>query len=71
MIADGVDNEGGAGNPGAVRVDIKLEVVVIVSNVHRTTEFYRQLGWRLDGESRETRLLSFRISIARVQSAPA
>jgi catechol 2,3-dioxygenase-like lactoylglutathione lyase family enzyme len=36
-------------NPGVVRVDMKLEVVVIpVSDVERAKEFYQRLGWRLD-----------------------
>ena len=32
-------------------VDMKLEVIVIpVSDVDRAKEFYRKLGWRLDGD---------------------
>ena len=35
----------------AVRVDMKLEVVIIpVSDVDRAKEFYSSLGWRLDGD---------------------
>ena len=38
-----------AGNAGIARVDMKLEVVVIpVSDVERSKEFYRRIGWRLD-----------------------
>src|SRR5437868_7833794 len=38
-------------NANAVRVDMKLEVVVIpVSDVDRAKEFYARLGWRLDAE---------------------
>jgi catechol 2,3-dioxygenase-like lactoylglutathione lyase family enzyme len=36
---------------GVARVDMKLEVVVIpVSDVDRSKEFYTQLGWRLDAD---------------------
>ena len=32
-------------------IDLKLEIVVIpVSDVDRTKEFYAQLGWRLDAD---------------------
>ena len=38
-----------AGNASTVKVDMKLEVVVIpVSDIDRAKEFYRKLGWRLD-----------------------
>src|SRR5438445_8594982 len=38
-------------NANAVRVDMKLEVVIIpVSNVDRAKEFYARLGWRLDAD---------------------
>jgi catechol 2,3-dioxygenase-like lactoylglutathione lyase family enzyme len=38
-------------NGTAVRVDLKLEVVVIpVSDVDRAKEFYGRLGWRLDAD---------------------
>src|SRR6266566_5002374 len=38
-------------NANAVRVDMKLEVVVIpVSDVERAKEFYARLGWRLDAD---------------------
>jgi catechol 2,3-dioxygenase-like lactoylglutathione lyase family enzyme len=43
-------------------VDMKLEVVIIpVSDVERAAEFYRQLGWRLDGDfvTGDRRLLQF------------
>jgi catechol 2,3-dioxygenase-like lactoylglutathione lyase family enzyme len=37
--------------PGAPAIDMKLEVVVIpVSDVDRTKEFYGGLGWRLDAD---------------------
>jgi catechol 2,3-dioxygenase-like lactoylglutathione lyase family enzyme len=37
--------------PGAGRVDMKLEVLVIpVSDVDRAKEFYARLGWRLDAD---------------------
>src|SRR5438552_15551677 len=38
-------------NANAVRVDMKLEVVIIpVSDVDRAKEFYVRLGWRLDAD---------------------
>src|SRR6266850_4479743 len=38
-------------NANAVKVDMKLEVVVIpVSDVDRAKEFYARLGWRLDAD---------------------
>src|SRR5438034_3658784 len=38
-------------NANAVRVDMKLEVVIIpVSDVDRAKEFYGRLGWRLDAD---------------------
>src|SRR5438552_2815505 len=38
-------------NANAVRVDMKLEVVIIpVSDVDRAKEFYSRLGWRLDAD---------------------
>src|SRR5437763_4630103 len=38
-------------NANAVRVDMKLEVVIIpVSDVDRSKEFYARLGWRLDAD---------------------
>lgn len=38
-------------NADAVRVDMRLEVVIIpVSDVDRAKEFYIRLGWRLDGD---------------------
>src|SRR6185295_8503734 len=37
--------------PGAERVDLKLEAVVIpVSDVDRSKRFYGSLGWRLDAD---------------------
>src|SRR5260370_1822542 len=39
------------GNASLVKVDTKLEIVVIpVSDVDRAKEFYRRLGWRLDAD---------------------
>ena len=44
-------SETAIGNPGARRVDMKLEVVVIpVSDVDRAKQFYGGLGWRLDAD---------------------
>ena len=44
------DATGGA-RTAAAKVDLKLEVVVIpVSDVDRSKEFYRKLGWRLDAD---------------------
>src|SRR5262249_42400160 len=38
----------------STHMDMKLEVIVIpVSDVDRAAEFYRKLGWRLDGETRK------------------
>ncbi len=46
-----VRSNGAAGNASAVRVDTKLEVVVIpVSDVDRAKDFYGSLGWRLDAD---------------------
>ena len=40
-----------ATNTSAMRVDMKLEVVIIpVSDIDRAKEFYAKLGWRLDGD---------------------
>lgn len=42
---------GSAGNESASIVDMKLEVVIIpVSDVDRSKEFYIRLGWRLDAD---------------------
>src|SRR6476620_11009796 len=39
------------GDTGAVRLDMKLETVVIpVADVDRAKEFYESLGWRLDAD---------------------
>ncbi len=47
----------------AAKVDMKLEIVVIpVSDVDRTKEFYARLGWRLDadhGNSKDFRVIQF------------
>jgi catechol 2,3-dioxygenase-like lactoylglutathione lyase family enzyme len=41
----------GAGEASIVRIDMKIEAVVIpVSNVDRAKEFYGNLGWRLDAD---------------------
>ena len=40
-----------AKNASAVRVDMKLEIVIIpVSDLDRAKEFYANLGWRLDAD---------------------
>ena len=40
-----------ASDPGAAKVDMKLEAVVIpVSDVDRAKQFYANLGWRLDAD---------------------
>ena len=40
-----------AKNASAVKVDMKLEIVIIpVSDLDRTKEFYANLGWRLDAD---------------------
>src|SRR5882672_7173113 len=40
-----------ASDAGVARVDMKFEIVVIpVSDVDRTKEFYGRLGWRLDAD---------------------
>lgn len=37
--------------PGAARVDMKFEIVVIpLSDIDRAKEFYARLGWRLDAD---------------------
>ena len=44
-------NEVGNNLVTAARVDMKFEVVVIpVSDVDRSKEFYERLGWRLDAD---------------------
>jgi len=44
-------NEAATKAPSARRLDMKLEVIVIpVSDVDRSKEFYAKLGWRLDAE---------------------
>ena len=40
-----------AKNASAVKVDMKLEIVIIpVSDLDRAKEFYANLGWRLDAD---------------------
>jgi catechol 2,3-dioxygenase-like lactoylglutathione lyase family enzyme len=52
-----------ARDASAVKVDMKLEVVVIpVSDGERAKEFYARLGWRLDADvvsGRDSRLIQF------------
>src|SRR6266498_603863 len=44
-------NEVRSNDATALRVDMKFEVVVIpVSDIDRTKEFYGRLGWRLDAD---------------------
>ena len=46
-----IDSNETATNASAVRVDMKVEVVIIpVSDVDRAKEFYTKLGWRLDAD---------------------
>lgn len=49
--------------PGAARVDMKFEIVVIaVSDVERAKSFYTKLGWRLDADfdsGQEYRVIQF------------
>ena len=49
MSTNEVHSNDAAGNAGVARIDMKLEVVVIpVSDVERSKEFYGRIGWRLD-----------------------
>ena len=51
MSSTQVRNEPATQIPGAGRIDMKLEVVVIpVSDVDRAKRFYLSMGWRLDGD---------------------
>src|SRR5262245_29901730 len=51
MSSATASNEGSPQRPGSKTVDLKLEVVVIpVSDVGRSKEFYGRLGWRLDAD---------------------
>jgi catechol 2,3-dioxygenase-like lactoylglutathione lyase family enzyme len=51
MSSTQVRSETAIETPGAPRVDMKLEVVVIpVSDVDRAKRFYSDLGWRLDAD---------------------
>ena len=47
----------------ATRVDMKLEVDIIpVTDIERSKQFYRRLGWRLDGDdapTKELRIVQF------------
>jgi len=64
MSTNEVHSNGAAGNAGAARIDMKLEVVVIpVSDVERSKEFYGRIGWRLDidrSADEDFRLVQFR-----------
>jgi catechol 2,3-dioxygenase-like lactoylglutathione lyase family enzyme len=49
MSTNEVPSNGAAGNAGAARIDMKLEVVVIpVADVDRAKEFYARIGWRFN-----------------------
>jgi catechol 2,3-dioxygenase-like lactoylglutathione lyase family enzyme len=49
VSANEVRSNDAARNAGVARIDMKLEVVVIpVSDVERSKEFYGRIGWRLD-----------------------
>jgi catechol 2,3-dioxygenase-like lactoylglutathione lyase family enzyme len=49
MSTKEVHSNGAAGNAGVAGIDMKLEVVVIpVSDVERSKEFYGRIGWRLE-----------------------
>src|SRR5436190_11641508 len=51
MSSTQTSNEHATGVPGAERVELKLEAVVIpVSDVDRSKAFYADLGWRLDAD---------------------
>jgi catechol 2,3-dioxygenase-like lactoylglutathione lyase family enzyme len=51
MCATEVSGSDGGGTASDGHVDLKLEVVVIpVSDVDRSKEFYGRLGWRLDAD---------------------
>ena len=51
MSSTQVRSETASETPGARRVDMKLEVVVIpVADVERAKRFYSDLGWRLDAD---------------------
>jgi catechol 2,3-dioxygenase-like lactoylglutathione lyase family enzyme len=51
MSTNKVPSNDAARNAGVVRIDMKLEVVVIpVSDVDRAKEFYAKIGWRLDAD---------------------
>jgi catechol 2,3-dioxygenase-like lactoylglutathione lyase family enzyme len=61
-LKDEIQNDD-ATDASAVKVDMKLEVVVIpVSDVDRAKEFYARLGWRLDADvisGPDSRLIQF------------
>ena len=51
MSSTQMSKEHATQTPGAGKVDMKLEVVVIpVSDVDRAKRFYQSLGWRLDAD---------------------
>ena len=50
-LKDEARSDRAASDPSAVKVDMKLEAVVIpVSDVDRAKQFYANLGWRLDAD---------------------
>jgi catechol 2,3-dioxygenase-like lactoylglutathione lyase family enzyme len=51
MITNEIPGSDSTGAVGPATVDMKLEVVIIpVSDVDRSKEFYARLGWRLDAD---------------------
>jgi catechol 2,3-dioxygenase-like lactoylglutathione lyase family enzyme len=53
MITNKIPGSDSTGVAAPVTVDMKLEVVIIpVSDVDRSKEFYARLGWRLDADFR-------------------
>ena len=53
MTTSEIQSDHRTSDAGVVKVDMKLEVVVIpVSNVDRSKDFYAGLGWRLDADFR-------------------
>jgi catechol 2,3-dioxygenase-like lactoylglutathione lyase family enzyme len=53
MITSEIPRSGSTGDAGPATVNMKLEVIIIpVSDVDRSKEFYARLGWRLDADFR-------------------
>src|SRR6476659_3220163 len=51
MSTTEVRSDNATGQAVAAKVDMKFEIVVIpVSDIDRTKEFYGRLGWRLDAD---------------------